>query len=137
MLLADTTFVVDLLRNRHNVKKVQKNYESENIGLSVISISELYTGLYYTQQKLGEEIFNKKLKDLQKILLNFDIMELNEEIMAFAGEMRALQLLKGKTIDMMDLIIGATGKFYHVGSIITRNTAHFECWKIPLVDYQK
>ena len=135
MLLADTTFVIDLLRNRHNVREVQKDYGSENIGLSLISISELYTGLYYTQQKLREEIFSEKLKDLQNILLNFDIMELNEDIMVFAGEMRAKQLLKGVTIDMMDLIIGATGKFYHVNSILTRNTTHFECWQISLVDY--
>ena len=137
MLLADTTFVIDLLRNRHNVSEVQKRHENENIGLSLLSISELYTGLYYTQQKLGEEIFNQKLKDLQNILLNFDIMDSNEVIMVFAGEMRANQLMKGNTIDMVDLIIGATSKFYHVSSIITRNIAHFECWKIPLIDYEK
>ncbi|MHA1646530.1 MAG: hypothetical protein ACTSVL_03060, partial [Promethearchaeota archaeon] len=84
----------------------------------------------------GEKSFKRKLKEVQSILLNFDILELNEEIMIMAGKMNANRLLEGKAIDMVDLLIGATGKFYHANSIITRNIKHFECWEINLVNYR-
>lgn len=135
MILTDTTFIIDLLRNRHDVEQIKDDFENKNFALSLISISEIYTGLHYTKLKLGEETFKKKLKGVQKILLNFDILELNEEIMISAGKMRANRLSKGKPIDMVDLIIGATGKFYNTESIITRNIKHFECWGINLVEY--
>ncbi|MHA1919073.1 MAG: type II toxin-antitoxin system VapC family toxin, partial [Promethearchaeota archaeon] len=127
MILADTTFVIDLLRNRYNVKKIKVGLENVNIALSMISISEIYTGLYYSKSVLGEKLFKKKQEDVQKILLNLDILELNENIVISAGEMRANRLLNGKPIDIVDLIIGATGKFYNVDSIITRNNKHFDC----------
>lgn len=135
MILADTTFIIDLLRNRHDVKQIKENFENENIALSLISISEIYTGLYYTKSKLGEESFKKKLKDVQNTLLNYEILEMNEEIMIYAGKMSANRILKGNPIDMVDLVIGATGKFYNVKSIITRNIKHFECWGIKIVNY--
>ena len=135
MILTDTTFIIDLLRNRHDIDHIKENFENENIALSLISIGEIYTGLYYTKSKLGEKSFKKKLKEVQNILLNFDILELNENIMICAGEMSANRLLKGKPIDMVDLIIGATGNFYNVKSIITRNIKHFDCWGIHLVNY--
>ncbi len=135
MILADTTFIIDLLRNRHDVEQIKEDFGNKNIAVSLISISEIYTGLYYTKSKLGEESFKKKLKEIQNILLNFEILELNEEIMISAGKMSANRLLKGKPIDMVDLVIGAIGKFYNVKSIITRNIKHFECWGINLVNY--
>lgn len=135
MILTDTTFIIDLLRNRNDVEKIKDDFENENIALSLISISEIYTGLYYTKSKLGEKLFKVKLNEVQNILLNIDILELNEEIMIFAGKMRANRLLKGEPIDMVDLVIGATGEFYNVKSIITRNIKHFECWGIHLVSY--
>jgi len=84
---------------------------------------------------LDEKIFKKKLKDIQNILLKFDMLEINEEIMIAASEMSAMRFLKGKPIDMGDLIIGATGNIYNVKMIITRNNKHFECWGIHLVNY--
>ncbi|MHA1602216.1 MAG: PIN domain-containing protein [Promethearchaeota archaeon] len=136
MILADTTFIIDLLRNRYDVDQLGEKFKNNNISLSMISISEIYTGLYYTKSKLGEKSFKRKLKEVQSILLNFDILELNEEIMIMAGKMNANRLLEGKAIDMVDLLIGATGKFYHTNSIITRNIKHFECWEINLVNYR-
>ncbi len=135
MILADTTFVIDLLRNRHNVKKIQEIIKDEPIGLSLLSIGELYTGLHYTQMKLGLDSFIQKEKDLQKILTRFEIFELNEAIMILAGKTSAIQLIDGNPIAMVDLIIGATAKYYCVDSILTRNLKHFSCWNLNLIDY--
>lgn len=135
MIIADTTFVIDLLRNRGNVSHVQKNILQDSIGLSLISISELFTGLFYTKRKLGEAVFLKKSKELKSVLLSFDILSLNEAIMELSGQMRGILLYQGAKIDLIDLIIGATAKYYNAKSIITRNRLHFTCWELPILEY--
>ncbi|UYP44172.1 hypothetical protein NEF87_000457 [Candidatus Lokiarchaeum ossiferum] len=135
MILADTTFVIDLLRSRHNVTTLQKKMKDETIGLSLLSISELYTGLYYTKNKLGDEVFTKKEGILQKVLSHFEIFELNEAIMVLAGKKRAAQIVAGNPIDLVDLIIGASAKYFCADAILTRNISHFNCWNINILDY--
>ncbi|MHA1672928.1 MAG: type II toxin-antitoxin system VapC family toxin [Promethearchaeota archaeon] len=135
MILADSTLVIDLLRQRHGVKDILKQYQQTSLAISLISIAELYTGLHYTQKKLGNKIFEQKKKELESTLAQFEILELNADIMILAGKIRAQRLLEGIPIDSSDLIIGATGFFFHATGIMTRNTPHFECWQIPIIKY--
>ncbi len=135
MILADSTLVIDLLRQRHGVQDILKQYQQSYLAISLISIAELYTGLHYTRKKLGNKIFEQKKKELESTFAQFEILELNADIMMLAGKMRAQRLLEGNPIDLGDLIIGATGFFFHATGIMTRNIPHFECWQIPIVKY--
>lgn len=135
MLLADINFVIDLLRKKYDLKDLKDKVEKEIISISLITLSELYTGLHYIKSKLGENTYRKKEFELRAALLTFDILKLNAQIMESAGSMRRTRLAEGKTIDLVDLIIGATALFYDAKAIISRNFSHFNCWELPIIQY--
>jgi predicted nucleic acid-binding protein len=129
--------LIDISRGRENVKEAIDQFFGEQFGISAITIEELYAGLGFTREKMGEEVYAKKAAEANKLLQGYDIFDITKYILEQAGLMRGKLLAQGLTMDANDLIIGATAKECHAERIITRNPTHFGAWDIPLVIYEK
>lgn len=80
--LIDTDWVIDHL---HNVKKVVRKLEelaSEGLALSIISLAELYEGVYYSTNP------SENGKALKKFLSGVSIIRVEEEICKIFGRER-------------------------------------------------
>jgi predicted nucleic acid-binding protein len=139
MILADTTVLIDIHRGKKEISdfitEFIENKEESTFAISDISIEELYVGLGYTKANLGEEIYLNRKKKIDDILLDFDRLNLTEEIWKKVGIKEGELKNQGIIIDFQDIIIGITAEHYNVDFILTRNPDHFSEFKISAKSY--
>ena len=91
----------------------------EGVGLSIVSMAELYQGVFFSTDPDGNE------RALREFLLAIDIVPLDDEVCRiFAGERGRLRAA-GTPIGDFDLLIGATA-LRHGLTLLTNNRRHFE-----------
>lgn len=136
MIILDTNVIIDIGRGRSSAEDILKKYKDEVITISAITIQELYVGLGYTLQKYGKELYEKNKEKTQKLLEGYKIFKINQAILERSGIIKGKLKAKGITIEIQDLIIGATAEISKMEKIITRNPKHFEVFKIPIESYK-
>lgn len=136
LIVLDTTVLIDIRRGRMNVKKLLDKYENEVYGISAITIYELYAGLGYTHQKLGQELYETHKEKLESLLTDYEIFDINRLILEESGLIEGELMAKGITIDLQDIIIGITAEHVKAEKIITRNPDHFKYFKVPIESYE-
>lgn len=134
MILVDSNFLIDLLRGNRDFSVFREKVTDETYSISLLTLSELYSGVYYMGHKYGKTYLTKLINPLKSLLTHFIILNLNEDIMELAGEMSGKLKSEGRVIELMDLIIGATATYYNAKYIVTNNKKHFECWNIPFIE---
>jgi len=117
--LIDTDWVIDFLKGKEEVKKKISSLYEKGLAISVISLSELYEGIY------GSENKESHLESLENFLKGVFILEINEEIAKIFGKERANLRKTGKLIDNFDLMIASTCLYYNL-NLLTNNIKHFE-----------
>jgi len=136
MIILDTNVIIDIGRGRSSAEDILKKYKDEVITISAITIQELYVGLGYTLQKYGKKLYEKNKEKTQKLLEGYKIFRISQAILERSGIIRGKLKAKGITIEIQDLIIGATAEISKMEKIITRNPKHFEVFKIPIESYK-
>jgi predicted nucleic acid-binding protein len=109
-ILVDTNIIINDLR----LKKfdLTKSIESNQLFLSAISVSELYSG---ESSKYGKLL-------LEGMIETFNVISMNHDIARMAGEIRRDN--KGQNISLADSIIAATA-IKHNLILYTLNKKHF------------
>ena len=101
---------------------VQRFHElsPQGIGLSIVSLAELYDGM------LGAEDRQEAEQGLQGFLDDIEeVVPLNDPVCrVFASERRRLRTT-GTRLDDLDLLIGSTA-IHHGLTLLTNNRRHFE-----------
>ena len=92
---------------------------SQGIGLSVISLAELYDGVASCSSPASEA------KAVQNLLGTVELVPLDESACRIFGEQRAKLRRSGYQIGDMDILIGATALARGL-ILLTNNTGHFE-----------
>jgi len=114
--LVDTDWVIHYLNgHREIVARVQDL--SPDIALSVISLAELYEGVFYSRDPQKSE------EALQDFLGGVELVGIDEEITRVFGRERGRLRAAGKTD--FDLLLGATA-LRHGLTLLTNNRRHFE-----------
>ena len=117
--LVDTDWAIDHL---HRVSRVVLRLEElapEGLGLSIISLAELYDGVLGSGNPQRDEQF------LRTFLSAVEIVHLDDSTCRiFAGERGRLRAA-GTLISDFDLLIGATA-IQHNLTLLTNNRRHFE-----------
>jgi tRNA(fMet)-specific endonuclease VapC len=117
--LIDTDWVIDHLNGAQEVIRKLEEIAPQGLALSIISLAELYEGIYFSSDSAEDE------KSLQKFLEGVTILEINEEICkAFARERGRLRK-NGGLIGDFDLLIASTCLHYNL-TLLTGNIKHFE-----------
>jgi tRNA(fMet)-specific endonuclease VapC len=122
MPLADTSFLVDLMRRDHGALKRYAACEQQGIALSTTAITamELYKGAYVSGNSTN-------LVKVRTMLDLFTLLPVDETMYEAFGRIAAGLYLKGTSIGDFDEVIAAIA-LCNDGEIITRDR-HFE--KIP------
>ena len=118
--LVDTDWVIDYMHGRQQVVRRFDELSSQGIGLSYISLAELYDGMLDAPDRLEAE------QGLQRFLDEIEeVLPLNDPICRiFASERRRLRA-SGNRLEDFDLLIGSTA--IHFGlTLLTNNRRHFQ-----------
>jgi tRNA(fMet)-specific endonuclease VapC len=117
--LLDTDWAID---HMHNVEAVVRKLEEltpEGLGISPISLAELYEGVFNSTDPAGNE------QALQDFLSGFTVVPVDEETCRIFGRERAKLRKEGRMIADFDLLI-ASSCLRHNLTILSNNRRHFE-----------
>jgi len=85
---------------------------------------------------MNEAVYEEKRRDVLKLIEDFHVIEVSNEILEKAGEKEGELLAKGKRLDLEDIIVGVSAEDIKASRIITRNADHFTPFSIPVESYQ-
>lgn len=123
MKLLDSTFLIDLLKNKEGAyKKLDDLKKEPALFVTMINVFELVSGVYFINPKNNE----KRLNELLKFFAAFEILDLCLDSTIKAGEIHGKLRSDGKEIDVGDSLIAGISLTNKVDTIITRNKKHFE-----------
>ena len=118
--LIDTDWVID---HFHHIERVTRRLEElapQGLALSVISLAELYEGVYYSRDPARSEDI------LQQFFApDLAILGIDEETYKRFGHERGRLRAAGLMIGDFDLLIAATALQYDL-TLLTNNRQHFE-----------
>lgn len=117
--LVDTDWVVHYLNGHREIIEKLQSLRIEGLGLSVASLAELYEGVYYSTNPIGNEVA------LAEFLTGVSVLAIDEEICKIFGKGRGRLRQQGKMIGDMDLLI-ASSCLYYDATLLTNNRRHFE-----------
>ena len=116
--LIDTDWIIHYLNGQKEIVKRLVSLRKEGLAISVISLAELYEGVYYSTNPEGDK------KALDDFLTGVSILGLEDEICKIFGKERG-KLRKLKiVIGDFDLLIAATCLCYNL-TLLTNNIRHF------------
>ena len=117
--LIDTDWIIHYLNGQRETVKILVSLRKEGRAISVISLAELYEGVYYSTNPEGDK------KALDDFLTGVSILGLEDEICKIFGKERG-KLRKLKiVIGDFDLLISATCLCYNL-TLLTNNIRHFK-----------
>jgi tRNA(fMet)-specific endonuclease VapC len=117
--LIDTDWVIHYLNGRDDIVRRLDELQPAGLGLSVISLAELYEGIYYSTEPQGNE------QDLNDFLRGVQVIGIDEDACKIFGRERGRLRKAGQLIGDFDLLIASTGLHYGV-TVLTNNRQHFE-----------
>ena len=116
--LVDTDWAIECMLERQRVRRRLEALFAEGVGISVVSVGELYDGV------LGANDVRKAQDDLSAFLEIVRIVPLDEAAcVIFARERRRLRE-SGLRLEDLDLLIGATA-IHNDLTLLTNNRRHF------------
>jgi tRNA(fMet)-specific endonuclease VapC len=119
-LLADTTFLIDLMERRPEAIEKARELEKKSVAIQVSSpsIFELYVGLSLSKRAIEEK------SKIVSVVETLPQLPLDIEAARVAGTIYAEKRKAGLTIDPEDAITAGVAKV-NGETILTRNTKHF------------
>ena len=117
--LVDSDWTIDHLNGVHRVVSRLGELAEDGLGLSVISLAEVYEGIFYSSDPPREELA------LQNFLRGISIVELDDEICRIFARERGRLRAAGNIVGDFDLLIGATA-LRHGLTLLSNNRNHFE-----------
>jgi len=104
--LVDTSWTVGHLRGNEEVSQRLLYLGKEGLAVSIISVAELYEGIFRSRNPLGDE------SKLTNFLSGVTVLGINEEICKVFGRERARLRQSGVLIGDLDLLIASTALYY-------------------------
>jgi len=118
--LIDTDWVIDHLNHIERVTRRLEERAPEGLALSIISLAELYEGVYYSRDPVESEAALQRFLNPELTILGID-----EETCKIFGKERGRLRATGLMIGDCDLLIGATALRHNL-TLLTNNRRHFE-----------
>jgi tRNA(fMet)-specific endonuclease VapC len=118
--LIDTDWVIDHLNHIEHVTRRLEERAPEGLALSIISLAELYEGVYYSRDPVESEAALQRFLNPELTILGLD-----KETCKIFGKERGRLRAAGLMIGDCDLLIGATALRHNL-ILLTNNRRHFE-----------
>ena len=117
--LLDTNWAIDYLNRIERVVRRVGELETEGIGISIISLAELYEGVFSSRNPEEDE------RELRHFLRGIEIVDMDDQICRIFAIDRGRLRAAGAIIGDFDIMIGATAKRHRL-TLLTNNRRHFE-----------
>lgn len=117
--LIDTDWVIDHFNSISRVTRRLKELEPQGLGLSVISVAELWEGVYFSRDPKRGQVM------LEEFLSGVVVLGLDDEVCRQFGQLRGSLRKLGKTVGDFDLLIAATALQNNL-TLLTNNRKHFK-----------
>ena len=117
--LVDTDWVIDYLHGSDPVVSRLEALAPQGIGLSIVSLAELYEGVFFSSAPRKNE------KALLSFLDGVNILYLDDNFCQIFARERGRLRAAGRIIGDFDLLIGSTA-LYNGLTLLTNNRRHFE-----------
>lgn len=116
--LFDTNILVSFFRGKSIVIVKVKGVINQGVGLSMISLGELYHGVNKSNQ------VKQKIKEIDKFVKTVKLLVIDKTVVWEYGKLMAALERKGVRLDGMDVLIAATAKANGL-TILTEDKKHF------------
>ena len=117
--LVDTDWVIDYLHGSEPVVSRLAILAPQGIGLSIVSLAELYEGVFFSSAPRENE------RALLSFLDGVNLLYLDDSICQIFARERGRLRAAGRIIGDFDTLIGSTA-LYHGLTLLTNNRRHFE-----------
>ena len=117
--LVDTDWVIHYLNGNEGVRQRLDGFRADGIGVSVITLAEVYHGVFQARDSEAEE------REFEQFLRGFEILGVTETICKLFGRERGRLKESGRSIGDFDLLIGCAASVYGL-TLLTNNRRHFE-----------
>lgn len=117
--LLDTNILIAALRSKNNL--LRQNISEHNVselGISIFSVAELYTGVFKSNEQIKNEAITKRLLSV------FTVVSFTSEMCETYGKLRAALEKSGKSIGNMDLLISSQALHLDL-IVVTSNEKEF------------
>ncbi len=117
--LVDTDWVIHALNHIPAYNQRLNELAPEGIGISIISMAELYEGVFYAYDPERDEA---RLLDF---LRGYSVVQLDDDICRIFAHERGRLRAAGTPIGELDLLLGSTALRYGL-TLLSNNRRHFE-----------
>jgi tRNA(fMet)-specific endonuclease VapC len=117
--LIDTDWIIHYLNGNSGIVEKIGSLEKEGLAASVISVAELYEGIYYSTNPAGNE------KALNDFLSGIFTLGIEDGVCRVFGKERGRLRQEKKMIGDFDLLIASTC-LHHRLTLMTNNRRHYE-----------
>lgn len=117
--LIDTDWIIHYLNGNSGIVEKIGSLEKEGLAASVISVAELYEGIYYSTNPAGNE------KALNDFMGGISTLGIEDEVCKVFGKERGRLRQEKKMIGDFDLLIASTC-LHHKLTLMTNNRKHYE-----------
>ncbi len=121
-MLADTSFLIDILRGKKEAVDFLKKIETQQLFTTEINVFELIVGTNLKKQGNPE----KDLERIYGLLSRFIVLPLERRGALEAGKITADLIKKGQQIEETDALIAGISLSNGISQIITVNEYHYE-----------
>ncbi len=119
MYLLDTNIIIYSLKGNLAVQENLRRHRNDCLCVSVISLMELYYGVYKSQRV---ESNLAKIKTIEK---NLKVIQTGEEVAELFGMLKSKLETQGQPTDDFDLVIASVALAHNL-ILVTNNTKHFQ-----------
>lgn len=120
-MLADTTFLIDLLHGKEEAIVFLKKYENKILYTTDINFFELLVGVY-----LGKRNVEQHLRQVNALLAKMFILPLDKKAINASAKVAAELAKKGRITEDTDNFIVGIALSNGITQIVTENKKHFE-----------
>ena len=117
--LIDRDWIIHYLNGNSGIVEKIGSLEKEGLAASVISVAELYEGIYYSTNPAGNE------KALNDFLSGISTLGIEDGVCKVFGKERGRLRQEKKMIGDFDLLIASTCLHYRL-TLMTNNRRHYE-----------
>ena len=117
--LVDTDWIIHYLNGNMRVVEKLRSLKEDGLGISIISLAELYEGIYYSTDPMGNE------DGLNDFLSGVTVLGIEEEICRVFGKERGRLRKQNRLIGDIDLLIASTCLYYNL-PLLTNNRRHYD-----------
>jgi predicted nucleic acid-binding protein len=117
--LVDTDWAINHLNGQERTRQSLEELAASGLGFSIISLAEVYEGIYYSSDPEGNE------QALAEFMQDVTIIVIDEETSRLFGKERGRLRAEGKRVSDFDLMIGVTARPHDL-ALLTNNRRHFE-----------